>query len=103
MNADIRVGTIVKAAPAEGLRKPSLRLHIDFGDELGIKRSCAQLTAHYAPGELIGRQVAAWVGTEPKQIGPYMSECLVLGFPGDDGEPVLVMPTKRVPNGGQLY
>ena len=103
MNVDIRVGTVVQAAPAEGLRKPSIRLHIDFGEELGTLRSCAQLTAHYTPDELVGRQVAAWVGTEPKQIGRYMSECLVLGFPGEDGEPVLVHPTRPVPNGGQLF
>jgi tRNA-binding protein len=102
VNDDIRVGTVTQAAPAEGLRKPSIRLHIDFGS-LGTLRSCAQLTRHYAPEELVGRQVAAWISDEPKQIGKYMSECLVLGFPDTDGEPILVVPTSPVPNGGRLF
>jgi tRNA-binding protein len=103
VNEDIRVGTVVEAFVAEGLRMPALRLHIDFGKEIGLKRSCAQLTAHYMPEELVGRQVAAWVGTKPRQIGRYMSECLVLAFPGEDGEPVLVVPERSVPDGGRLY
>ena len=103
MNDDIRVGTIIEALPAEGLRKPSLLLHIDFGSDLGVKRSCAQLTVHYTPESLVGKQVAAWVGTPPKQIGKYMSECLVLGFPDENGEPVLGLPTRPVPNGGRLF
>ena len=103
MNDDIRVGTVVEATPAEGLRKPSIRLHIDFGPTIGVLRSCAQLTAHYAPAELVGVQVAAWISGKPKQIGKYLSECLVLGFPDPDGEPVLVGPGRRVPDGGRLF
>jgi len=103
VNDDIRVGTVREAFVAEGLRKPALRLHIDFGAKLGVLRSCAQLTAHYRPEDLIGRQVAAWIGTSPRQIGKYMSECLVLAFPGEDGEPVLVVPEREVPDGGSLY
>lgn len=100
---DIRVGTIVEAAPLEGARKPALRLAIDFGPELGIRKSSAQITVHYSPQELVGRQVAAVVNFPPRQIGKFMSQVLTLGFPADDGSVVLIAPTKEVPNGGKLF
>src|SRR5258708_20345502 len=100
---DIRVGTIIDGAPREGLRKPALRLEIDFGPEIGTRKSSAQLTAHYAPESLIGRQVAAVVNFPPRQIGKFMSQVLTLGFPADDGSVVLIVPDKKVPNGGRLF
>ena len=100
---DIRVGTVVEAAPLEGARKPAYRLLIDFGDGLGTKKSSAQITVHYTPQELVGRQVAAVVNFPPRQIGKFMSEVLTLGFPAADGSVVLVAPTKPVPNGGKLF
>lgn len=100
---DIRVGTIVEAAPLEGARKPALRLAIDFGPELGIRKSSAQITVHYTPEELIGRQVAAVVNFPPRQIGKFMSQVLTLGFPAADGSVVLIAPDKAVPNGGKLF
>ena len=100
---DIRVGTIVTAQPLEGARKPALRLEIDFGPEIGVKKSSAQLTVHYAPAALVGRQVAAVVNFPPRQIGKFMSEVLTLGFPDRDGAVVLVVPDKPVPNGGKLF
>ncbi len=100
---DIRVGTIVEAAPLEGARKPAYRLLIDFGDGIGTKKSSAQITVHYTPQELVGRQVAAVVNFPPRQIGKFMSEVLTLGFPAADGSVVLVAPSKPVPNGGKLF
>lgn len=100
---DIRVGTIVEAAPLEGARKPAFRLLIDFGPELGTKKSSAQITVHYTPEELIGRQVAAVVNFPPRQIGKFMSQVLTLGFPAADGSVVLSAPGKPVPNGGKLF
>jgi len=100
---DIRVGTIVEAAPLEGARKPAYRLLIDFGGEIGTKKSSAQITVHYTPEELVGRQVAAVVNFPPRQIGRFMSEVLTLGFPSADGSVVLIAPTKPVPNGGKLF
>lgn len=100
---DIRVGTIVEAAPLEGARKPAYKLAIDFGDGIGTKKSSAQITVHYTPQELVGRQVAAVVNFPPRQIGKFMSEVLTLGFPAADGSVVLVAPTKPVPNGGKLF
>jgi tRNA-binding protein len=100
---DIRVGTITEAAPLEGLRKPALRLEIDFGPEIGTKKSSAQLTVHYAPESLVGRQVAAVVNFPPRQIGKFMSEVLTLGFPDADDAVVLVVPDKKVPDGGKLF
>lgn len=100
---DIRVGTIVEAALLDGARKPALRLAIDFGPELGIRKSSAQITVHYTPEELIGRQVAAVVNFPPRQIGKFMSQVLTLGFPAADGSVVLIAPDKSVPNGGKLF
>ena len=100
---DVRVGTIVEAAPLEGARKPALRLAIDFGPELGIQKSSAQITVHYTPEELVGRQVAAVVNFPPRQIGKFMSQVLTLGFPAEDGSVVLIAATKPVPNGGKLF
>jgi tRNA-binding protein len=100
---DIRVGTIVEAAPLEGARKPAYRLLIDFGGEIGTRKSSAQITVHYTPQDLVGRQVAAVVNFPPRQIGKFMSEVLTLGFPAADGSVVLIGPTLPVPNGGKLF
>jgi tRNA-binding protein len=103
LKVDIRVGTIVAAEPLDGARKPAMRLEIDFGSEIGRKKSSAQITRHYLPAELIGRQVAAVVNFPPRQIGKMMSEVLTLGFPDAAGEVVLISPERAVPNGGRLY
>ena len=100
---DIRVGTVRAAAPLEGARKPALRLEIDFGPGIGVKKSSAQITVHYTPQELIGRQVAAVVNFPPRQIGKFMSEVLTLGFPDASGAVVLIAPTRPVPDGGKLF
>jgi tRNA-binding protein len=100
---DIRVGTIRDAQPLEGLRKPALRLEIDFGPEIGVKKSSAQITVHYTPEGLVGRQVAAVVNFPPRQIGKFMSEVLTLGFPDGSGSVVLIAPERDVPNGGRLF
>lgn len=100
---DIRVGTVVEAQPYPEARKPAIKLKIDFGPEIGVKKSSAQLTVHYTPAELVGRQVAAVVNFPPRQIGKFISEVLTLGFPDADGAVVLIGPDKGVPNGGKLF
>ena len=102
-NLDIRVGTIISAQENYELKKPSIILEIDFGKEIGIKKSSAQLTKNYKSNDLIKRQVAAVVNFQTKQIGNFVSEVLVLGFPDDHNEPVIVEPSRSVPNGGKLY
>jgi tRNA-binding protein len=100
---DIRVGTITDAQPFPEARKPAIRLWIDFGDTLGVRRSSAQITVHYKPDQLIGRQVCAVVNLPPRQIGPFLSEVLTLGLPDADGDVVLVRPDFSVPDGGKLF
>ena len=100
---DIRVGTVVEAAPFPEARKPSIKLVIDFGPEIGRKRSSAQIAKHYQPAALIGQQVAAVLNFPPRQIGPMMSEVLTLGFPDEEGAVVLILPSRKVPDGGRLF
>ena len=100
---DIRVGTIVDAQPFPEARKPAIKLWIDFGAPLGIKRSSAQITVHYTQAALIGTRVCAVVNFPPRQIGPFRSEVLTLGMPDADGAVVLVRPDRDVPNGGRLF
>jgi tRNA-binding protein len=103
LRVDIRVGTVIAAEPFPQARKPASILTIDFGAGLGVKRSSAQVTEHYEPEALVGRQVAAVVNFSPRQIGPMMSEVLCLGFPDPDGKVVLVGPRETVPDGGRLF
>jgi tRNA-binding protein len=103
LKVDIRVGTVIEAAPFPAARKPAYQLRIDFGPEIGIRKSSAQITRHYALADLVGRQVAAVVNFPPRQIGPMMSEVLTLGFPDESGEVVLIGPGHQVPDGGRLF
>jgi tRNA-binding protein len=103
LKIDIRVGRITRAEPYPEARKPAYKLWLDFGEDIGEKRSSAQITRHYQPEELVGRQVLAVVNFPPRQIGKVMSEVLVLGVPDADGEVVLIGPGQEVPLGGRLF
>jgi len=103
LKVDIRIGTVLEAAPLDGARKPAIRMRIDFGEEIGIKASSAQITVHYRPEDLVGRQVAAVVNFPPRQIGKFMSQVLTLGFADADGAIVLVASERAVPNGSRLF
>ena len=100
---DIRVGTIIRAEPYPEARKPAIKLWVDFGGALGVRKTSAQLTVHYTPEALIGRQVAAVVNFPPRQIGKFMSEVLVLGMPDAAGAVVLLRPDQPVPDGGRMF
>ena len=103
LKVDIRVGTVIEASVFAEARKPALKLLIDFGADIGVKKSSAQITQNYTPESLIGTQVAAVVNFPARQIGPLMSEVLTLGFPDENEQVTLIRPTKKIPNGGRLY
>lgn len=103
LKLDIRAGRVVDAQPFPEARKPAFRLWIDFGPEIGVKRSSAQITEHYTPESLIGRQVMAVVNFPPRQIGPFISEVLTLGVADAEGRVVLIAPDREVPPGGRMH
>ena len=103
LKVDIRTGTVVRAEPFPEARNPALKMWIDFGADIGERKTSAQVTAHYTPESLIGRQVVAVVNFPPRQIGKFMSEVLVLGVPDENGEVVLLAPDRVAPNGGRLH
>lgn len=103
LKVDIRVGTVLTAEDFPEARKPAYKMTIDFGPEIGVKKTSAQVTKYYKPETLVGRQVAAVVNFPPRQIGPVMSEVLTLGFPDEEGAVVLIAPDIKVPNGKKLF
>ncbi|MBV7408432.1 tRNA-binding protein [Maritimibacter sp. DP1N21-5] len=103
LKVDVRKGTVVEAAPFPEARRPAIKLWVDFGGEIGVRKSSAQITKHYTPESVLGKEVMAVVNFPPRQIGKFMSEVLVLGVPDDTGEVVLITPDKSVPDGGRLY
>ena len=103
LKADIRVGTILRVEDYPEARNPSYKIFVDFGQKIGERKTSAQITEHYAPENLVGKQVAAVINFPKKQIGKFMSEILVLGFPDENGAVVLVEPNRKVPNGGRLF
>ncbi len=103
LKVDIRAGTITRAEPYPEVRKSAIKLWVDFGDDIGERKTSAQITKHYDPESLVGRQVMGVVNFPAKQIGKFMSEVLVLGAPDDDGEVVLLKPDHPVPNGARMY
>ena len=103
LKVDVRTGRVIKAEPFPEARKPAIKLWIDFGDEIGVRKTSAQITVHYTPDTLVGRQVMAVVNFPPRQIGPFMSEVLILGVPDESGEIVLVVPDQDTPAGGRMH
>ena len=103
MKVDVRVGTVIEAVEFPEARKRAYKLRIDFGDQIGIKRSSAQITVHFRPQDLLGRQVAGVVNFPPRQIGPFKSEVLTLGFADANGDVVLLEPERGVPNGSRMF
>ena len=103
LRVDIRVGRITRAEPYPEAKKPAIKLWIDFGPEIGERKSSAQITAHYSPETLVGRQVMAVVNFPPRQIGKFISEVLVLGLPDNNGQIVLLAPDQQVPQGGRMH
>ena len=103
LKVDVRVGRVIRAEPFPQARKPAIRMWVDFGPDFGERKTSAQVTVHYDPADLVGRQVMAVVNFPPRQIGRFMSEVLVLGFPDEDGAIVLATPDRDVPDGGRLH
>ena len=103
LKIDIRVGTIISVEPNSNISKPSFILKVDFGDEIGVKKSSAQLLANYKSEDLVGLQISAVINFPPKQIGKMISEFLILGFPDNDDQPILISPLRKVKNGGKLF
>ena len=103
LKVDIRVGTVRRVEDYPEARRPAYKLWVDFGPQIGERKTSAQLTTHYTRDELLGRQVAAVINFPPKQIGKFMSEILVLGFPDENGEVVLIQPERPIPDGGRLF